>query len=346
MRRLTGIVLLCSSLALIAATPTPPPSPNPKPLPSPSAAATPFVSKAPSVIIYPFEQSGELQPHTGEAIAQIFAQAMVTSGNVTVLPVGSGVKRADFLTNARKARADYYIAGYITPVGQGAAVVQQLVSVDSGVIVFSNTAQIYSVPDVASQALNSRQIILQLSGRTADVSTQNTAQATPTPSSKNGAEMSLGGLGGIVQSLFHRGGKNAPESTPTSAPHAKPTRGVLVTRVSGNAAAGDLTAATVALQTAMQSRFDTKLSTVESALVQKQADSVCGASRNNTIAAGSLAIERDGGRYTAHNMNVFTLTMYTCFGAPIYTTTQRNTDLNKAVNAAVAAYDKEHPENG
>ena len=345
MRRLTGLVLLCSSLALIAATPTTP-SPNPKPLPSPSAPATPFASKAPSVVIYPFEQSGELQPHTGDAVAQIFAQAMVTSGNVTVLPVGSGVKRADFLTNARKQRADYYIAGYVTPVGQGAAVVQQLVSVDSGVIVYSNTAQIYSVPDVASQALNSRQIILQLSGRTAAVSTDNSTAATPTPSSKNGAEMSLGGLGGIVDSLFHRGGKTTAAATATAAPHPKPSRGVLVARVSGSAAAGDLTAATVALQTAMQSRFETKLSTADAATAQKQADTICGTSRNNTIAAGSLNIERDGGRYTAHNMNVFTLTVYTCFGAPIYTTTQRNTDLNKAVSAAVAAYDKEHPENG
>lgn len=348
MRRLSGFVLLCSSLALLAVTPTPTPTPQPKtPVKSasPAASATPFTSKAPAVVVYPFDQSGELQAHTGEAIAQIFSQAMVTSGDVTVLPVGTGVKRADFLTNARKVNADYYISGYITPVGQGAAVVQQLVSVDSGVIVYSNTAQIYSVPDVASQALTSRQIILQLSGRGADVSSQNTANATPTPGAKNGAEVSLGGLGGIVQSIFRRGSKNTTEPAVASTPHAKPSRGVLVARVAGSVAPGDLTSATAALERSLAARFNTKMSTADSTAIQRQADTVCGASRNNTIAAGTLASERGGGRYSAHNVNVFTLTVYTCFGAPIYTTTTRDADLDKAVDAAVAAYDKVHPEN-
>ena len=314
------------------------------PVARPNASATPFTSNAPSVLIYPFDQSGDLDPKTGVAIAQIFSQAIVTSGNVTVLPVATDVKRPDFLTNARKLRADYYISGYVTPVGQGAAVVQQLVSVDSGVIVFSNTAQIYSVPDVASQALNSRQVILQLSGRTADVSTQTTA-ATPTPAgSKNGAEVSVG-VPGFLKGLLGHGGKTGATPVPTATPHAKPDRGVLVARVDGSVSPGALTSATASLLRSMETRYNAKLANAESLSVQKAADAVCGTSRNNTIAAGSLSITREGGRYSAHNINVFTLTVYTCFGAPLYTTTTRDADLGKAVEAAVAAYDKEHPDN-
>src|SRR6202042_3511050 len=89
----------------------------------------------------------------GMAIAQILAQEMLAAGGVNVPAVPQIVKRADFLENARAARADFYISGYVTPVAGGAEVGEQVVSVESGVILFSQTAQVTSVADVASQSL-------------------------------------------------------------------------------------------------------------------------------------------------------------------------------------------------
>ena len=92
----------------------------------------------------------------GFAIASILAQEMSAAGGLNVLAVPTGVKRTDFLETARTQKADFYISGYVTPVGDTAAVVEQVVSVDSGVILFSQTAQVQSVADVASQSLLAR----------------------------------------------------------------------------------------------------------------------------------------------------------------------------------------------
>jgi hypothetical protein len=101
-------------------------------------------------MVYPFDVQTGADPRLGQAIAQILAQEMVAAGEISVPPVPQGVKRANFLENARAARADFYISGYVTPVGESAAVVEQVVSVESGVILFSQTAQVTSVADVAS----------------------------------------------------------------------------------------------------------------------------------------------------------------------------------------------------
>ena len=115
---------------------------------------------------------------------------MTAAGGITVPPIPKDVKRADFLDYAQNAHADFYISGYVTPVGDSAAVVEQVVSCESGVIVFSQTAQVTSVADVASQSLLARSQILGLLGRgTQNVNTQ-TAN-TPAPTSTNGAKVPI-----------------------------------------------------------------------------------------------------------------------------------------------------------
>lgn len=347
MRRLTGLILLCSSLALLgAAKPAPKPTAAPTPAATPAATAAPATTGAPTVIVYPFETSGDMQKNTGGAIAQIYSQVFTNSGGLTVLPIAPTITRADFQKHARDVHADYYISGYLTSIGEGAAVVEQVVSVDSGIIVYSQTAQIYSVPDVASQALNARHVILQLSGKdTASLGAQQ-SNATPEPTTTNGAQVSLGGLGAVVQSIFHRGSgpKNTAAATPAPA-RVKPARTMLVARVNGNAQPGALTSATETLLHALDQGYATKTINAESTTVAKGADAICGTSRNNTIAAGSLNIEQQGARFGSRSVNVFTLTVYTCFGAPLFQTTQRDGNLGTAINAAVAAYEKDHPDN-
>ena len=339
-RRLFGVILLCSSLALIGAAP--PPHPHASASPAPAPAATAFVNSDPTVIVYPFEASGAMQPNVGVAVAQIFSQQFETSGGLSVLPVGQGIKRDQYLNHARDLHADYYISGYLTPIGNGAAVVEQVVSVSSGIIITSQTAQIYSVPDVASQAQSARTVILAYAHPgTTDIN-NNDQKATPAPTSTNGSSVSIGGLGNIVNSLFKGGkGKNVA-AAPAATPIVKPSRGVIIARVTGTASGGLLTTATDTLSRLMDTRFHTKLTNVAtSADVAKSADSICGADRNNTIATGTLTTEKQG----RNQQNVFTLNVYTCFGAQLYTTTQKDEKLSNAITTAVQAYVTDHPDN-
>lgn len=358
MRRSFGVFLVCSSLALLAATPAPSPSPSAsprasaapsarpagaKPSVAPSASATPFASGAPSVIVYPFETPTDVNSKVGLGIAQIFSQVFVNSNNLTVLAVGQGVKRADYQTNARQKHADYYIAGYVQPIGQQAAVVAQLVSVNSGTSTYSQTAQISSVQDVASQALTFDSVIQQLEHRD-QVNIQNESNATPAPQSTNGANMKLNGIPGAVSSIFKGKGK-APEATPTPK-IVKPARGVIVARINGNAPGGDLTNGTTDLVASFNSRYNARVSTVAPANVAKSTDAVCGSQRDNTVSSGTLNVHREGGGFGAHNVYDFTLNVYTCFGAKLFTTTTTDRNIAKAVDDAVAAYAKDHPDNG
>lgn len=339
-RLLTTFALLVSSVALAAATapPTPAPAPaTPAPKVSPPPVAAPSSAQAATVLIYPFDVQTGVDSKIGFAIASILAQEMAAAGGLNVLPVPVGVKRSDFLETARTQHADFYIGGYVTPVGDSAAVVEQVVSVDSGVILFSQTAQVQSVADVASQSLLARAQILAFVGRgTQTIQTQSTG--TPAPTSTNGAQMKIHGLGSIVDSVFHHRGA----ATPSPSPSAKPDRGVIVAPITATSgfAASDLTNATNELFFAMQRHYRVRMAPAGANV--SQADSICGADRNNTVAGGTLAqnVPKHGRPET-----VFTLSVYTCFGAVLDRTVGKGGNFKSAVEAAVAAYATAHPNN-
>ncbi|HVR46418.1 MAG TPA: hypothetical protein VMT95_07260 [Candidatus Binatia bacterium] len=333
LRRLVGAALLCSSIALAATTPPPPPPPTPGPS---------LAGQNPSVVVYPFDVQTGADPKIGIAIAQILGQEMVAAGGINVPPVPQGVKRADFLQYAHNANADFYISGYVTPVGDSAAVVEQVVSVESGVILFSQTAQVSSVADVASQSLLARSQILAFVGRgTQTVQAQSTN--TPAPTSTNGAQVPLKGIASIVDSVFKHGHGSR---TPTPGPTTKPPRGVIVTPVgaSGYVAAADLTDATHELYFALNRAFTTTMSSasVAPADVGRYADQICGANRDNTIASGTVLVA------AAHHGKqdvTFNLAVYTCFGAALEHEVGKGSSIKSAVDAAVAAYATAHPDN-
>lgn len=350
---LFGLAALC--IAPIFATAAAPPAPAPKPSATAvaSPATTPVVSptakappsapaglqQLPTVVIYPFDVQTGADPRIGSAIAQILAQEMTAAGGITVPPVQQGVKRADFLETARAAHADFYISGYVTPVGESAAVVEQVVSVGSGVILFSQTAQVSSVADVASQSLLARSQILAFLGRgTQNVDTQQAN--TPAPTSTNGAQVPIKGLSNIVNAVFKH---NRGAHTPTPGPVIKPSRGVIVAPVtaSGTLEPADLTGASNELYFAMNARFNAQMTAVQSN-VSQSADAICGANRDNTIATGTLQ------ELPAHHgkQYVFELSIYTCFGAPLDRQTGKGSSLKAAIDAAVSAYALAHPDNG
>ena len=339
MRRLFGVMILCSCVALVAAGP----SPAPRALVTPSPAPSPAAGGQVSVVIYPFDESGTLQPKVGLEVAQIYAQVIGSSPGVTVAAIGTNVKRADYLTYAKSKKADYYISGYMTTLGSGAAIVEQIVTVNSGIITYSQSGQIYDVNDAASLAVQARTVVLEASGIDTEGLAQQAPKSTPAPTSTNGAQMNLGGIGGMVQSLFKHDAKT--QATPAPVIPPKPSRGMIVVRVAGSAPSGMLTDATNDLMRSLGIYYNVTVPTIAVTNASQQANAICGTNRNNTIVTGTLSQERIGGGFRAHTSSTFTLDVYACFGATLYHTQATNDDLQKAVETTVKAYQTAHPDN-
>jgi hypothetical protein len=343
----TGRRFLCAvaAVACVALMGTARP-PRPTPTPSPSASPTPAPVN-PFVLIYPFEIQGDLPPATGFQVAQIFAQQIQSQPDINVLPLPAGVVRANYLSTAVKLGADYYVSGFLTPLGDGASLVQQIVSVQTGIQVFSRTAIIQNTGDAQAQAQLARTFIIAYSGRYAASVDESDAQATPTPSADNGSSVSLGGLGSLFGLFKHGGGTSHSSFAPPAqvADANKPTRVVIVPRVSGpNVSADTLTSATQALQATLSRAYRTQGSELAIVDVAQSADRICGANRNATVAAGSLSEVHQSG-FRGKTTSTFTLDVYTCFGATLFHTTQTAAGLHDAINAATAAYASAHPSN-
>ncbi len=337
MRRIFVVYAFCCGVALLGAAPRTPVPPTPTPKPSPSVNLG-LSSLNPTVLIYPFDAAGGLDAKVGTQIAAIFSREFTTAGRVNVLPVPTGIQRANLLTNARARKADYYITGYVTPIGDSISVVVQVVSVQSGVIVFAQTAQVYGVNDARSVALDSHEAVLQLSGTSVSVTTTESATAAPSAEASNGAQFSLGHL------FSHHGRTAAPA---TSAPSTRPSRGIIVIAVHGQSAlpTSELSHATALLEHDLAAHFDVRSGGAAPANLQTAADSICGADRDNTIATGTLSLQRIGG-LRPHTKSVFTLQIWTCFGDVLYQTTATDLDIAKAVSNTVSDYVTLHPSNG
>ncbi|MDE2483095.1 MAG: hypothetical protein KGN02_13015 [bacterium] len=336
MRRFVGVALLCSTLALIAVAPAPKATPSAKPTASPTPHAAPLPA-GPKVLVYVFDSPSDLDPKYGTAVAQVYDQVFTQVGGVTVLPTPQKIKREDYAKFAHSKGADYYISGYLQPIGDGVAIVSQIYDVNNEISVYSQTTQVTSMQDVGSQALSARQIILQAAG--IDHPTIAAPQQSPTPSATAGASVSITN---VLGNLFKGHAKSTP--APTEAPSAKPARGVLIAHLFGNAATGDLNSMTDELYRAMNAHYRTQMSNVNSMTAAKQADAACGVHRDNTIAGGKLDVSRSGG-FRPHDTYTFTLDIYTCFGAKLYTVTKSDPDRVKAVHEAVDAYTTDHPDN-
>jgi TolB-like protein len=338
LRRHLAVFVLFASALLLAATPKPPATPTPRP--APTAAPTLPGTAQPVLLIYPFDAPTDIDPRYGNAVANIFAQVITETGGVKVLAIPSGIKREDYQKYAAVQHADYYISGYIQPIGSAAAIVTTLVDVNSDISVWETTTNISDVQDVGSQALAFRTILLQSAG--VDRPEINAGPAnTPTPSSTSGASTNLSN---VLGDLFH--GKSKPKETPnpnaTPTP-SKPARGMFIVPVTGNAQSSSLSSATADLYRAMNVYYTARMSAVAGDAA-KNANAICGQSRDNTIATGMLNVEHVGG-LRPHDSYTFTLNVYACYGALLYTNTQTDNDFTKAVLNAVAAYQTDHPEN-
>ncbi|MBV9270061.1 MAG: hypothetical protein JO165_03145, partial [Candidatus Eremiobacteraeota bacterium] len=282
MRRRYAALALCLSIGVVgAARPTPRPTATPTPKATALPLPVPTAAPAPIVIVYPFGTSSGLKAGTGLETAQFFVQQIGLAGGINAITGDPKVSRADYLNDSKKRQADYYVAGYMTLVGDGVSLVEQIVSTQSGTVVDGRTALIQSIADAASQASTIHDTIIARENAFATaIASSNAPAATPTP--MGGNEANLTGVASDIANVFKHKGKTSAVAQATPVPDAqKPSKGVYVARVSGSAAAGELSTATTALFQTLNNKFRVQMSSA-SGNIAPQADRICGTQRNNT----------------------------------------------------------------
>lgn len=186
------------------------------------ASAQSALSLKPSVMVYPFSANGStLDREASSRLATIIATQMANTGRVTVIAAPPGTERKDYLTAARRAGADYYVAGFISPLGDGVSVVEQVVGTGSGIVLFSSTAQLSTYADAAGQGDNLALFVAGHANR--GLAAIGTPPPAPSPSAQptQAAQANLGRIFGRRR-----------RATPTPKPSAKPTPLVGTTPVS------------------------------------------------------------------------------------------------------------------
>ncbi|MBV8602256.1 MAG: hypothetical protein JO359_11895 [Candidatus Eremiobacteraeota bacterium] len=180
--------------------------------------ATPPALPPPTAVVFPLVVNGEADKDSGSRLAVLFAQQLADSG-VKVVPPPPGTARTDYLSTARKIGADYYVTGFITPLGAEVTVVEQVVSTTSGTVIASNSAQLLTYADASGQGAILAASILRHAGRAlASLGENAPAAATPAPK-ESGNEANLNGLGNI----FKHKSKASPSPKPSAAAVAAAT---------------------------------------------------------------------------------------------------------------------------
>jgi hypothetical protein len=291
----------------------------------------------PVVVVYPLVTSGSADPQAGGRLAIIFAQRLADAGGVTVKPATPGTPRKQYLEAARTLGADYYVTGYMTPLGNEVSLIVQIVSTYSGIVVWSNTTQVRTYEEAAGQAAFLREAIVRHAGRTLAALDQPAPLPTTTPTPP--------GTGGNLNRLFTRRPKSTPEPKPaataaatTTAPaspgasraapaspaasRAAPASpaasraAAIVVEVGGDAQPQERTYASTALAAAIakQGLGGTLIATSSSADLPAHAKDLCGASGAASIFAGALSVKHIGGFIRAATAD-FDLVRYECSGS-------------------------------
>lgn len=205
-------------------------------------AAVPAFTIVPTVIVYPLiASSSTLNREDSARIATTLATQIALGGAVKVIPPRADIERANYLSDARSVGANYYVTGFVTPLGNGASVVEQVVSTISGTLVFSVTNYITSLNDIADQGDQLRAGILERSARGLQAfEAPPPPDQTPAPEPSNGTETSI--------SRFFGHKKGA--ATVAEAPPKDTTIGILT--IGGSADFDSRTAAAKALAAAFE----------------------------------------------------------------------------------------------
>jgi TolB-like protein len=176
-------------------------------------AISPSLLPPPRVVVFPLTVNGNAQKDAGDRLAVMFAQQLADNG-VKVVPPAPETKRADFLTAARKLNCDYYVTGFITPLGAEVSVVEQVVSTASGTVIASNSAQFLTYADANGQGAVLAKAIFGHAERA--LASLETPVGAPTPTPRESPEASLSSFGG----LFRHRAKPKPQPSPSASGEA------------------------------------------------------------------------------------------------------------------------------
>jgi len=119
----------------------------------------------PGVVVYPITSSGGIDAAAGGNIAVVIATKLTQLGGVNVLPSTPGTERAKYLVAATASGADYYITGFLTPIGSESSLITQVVSTQSGSIIFSATGTVRTYADALAQVDALHTAIVRHAGR-------------------------------------------------------------------------------------------------------------------------------------------------------------------------------------
>jgi len=228
------------------------------------AGATPNPYPAPSDVVYPLTVSGGGDPsgEVGSNIAVLISNKLADLGGLTVKPYIPGTARAQYLDAAIKQGADYYVTGYLTPVGADVSMIVQIVSTYSGSVVYSTTAIARTFADAVGQADVVRTAILRHAGRGFAA-----IDAPAPPTAPTTAPIANDGRVDLTKALGRRRRNGAATPAPSSSPApgtspapaavvaaARRPGNVLVLEVAGAADAPARTYAASALSQALRSQ--------------------------------------------------------------------------------------------
>lgn len=191
----------------------------------PVVAAAQSLTVKPLVVVYPFTAQGStIDKEASSRLATIIASQMANTKLVTVLPPPPGTERKDYLNAARELHADYYVSGFIAPLGSGVSVVEQVVSTGSGTVAYGTSVQLQTYADAAGQGDQLATLVAQLANRSlAAIPTAPPAAAAATPPPAEGGQANLGGL-------FRRKKTAQPAVAATAAPKPAATAAVTAVR--------------------------------------------------------------------------------------------------------------------
>ena len=194
----------------------------------PLLGAEPLLFAKPSVIVYPFTAgASSIDREASSRLATIIATRMAETGQVSVIPPPPGTERKDYLTVARAHNADYYISGYISPLGSGVSLVEQVVSTATGIVLYSQSGQINTYNEASGQGDDLATFISRHANRGLAAIPTAPPPTSPTPSATGGPEANLSKL------LSRR--KKTPAVKATPAPTASPrVIGTSTTRTPGS----------------------------------------------------------------------------------------------------------------
>ena len=269
----------------------------------------PLLIGTPSVVVYPLTVNDSSVDAAGSArIADAIASRIAGLGGVKVIPPRPGVDRANFLTDARLAGADYYVTGFLAGLGDGVSMILQVVSVQDGIVVYSDSAQVQTYVDAASQGDVLRSAILRHASRSV---TQIEALPTPnlpSPSPAAGAQADLGRI------LGHRSrSAPTPAATRTPAAVAAAPQPVALIPLGGSAAADRRDAALKALAAALGRDG------VQAALVDAQAPAAaCSAGNAGAVLGGTLDVRTESGLFGRSSRATLRLIERDCSGKVLY----------------------------